>query len=48
MYYSQEQIDKVNDADLASFLQAQGELLERAGAEYRWKRHGSLTLRKNK
>ena len=45
MYFSQEQIDRANQADLVSFLQAQGEQLERAGNEYRWKRHDSLTVR---
>lgn len=45
MYYTQEQIDRANQADLASFLQGQGEQLIRAGNEYRWKRHDSLTVR---
>ena len=48
MYYNQEQIDRANQTDLVSFLQAQGEQLERAGNEYRWKRHDSLTVRGNK
>ena len=48
MYYTQEQIDRANQADLASFLQSQGEQLIRAGQEYRWKRHDSLTVRGNK
>ena len=38
MYYTQEQIDRANQADLVSFLQSQGEQLTRAGNEYRWKR----------
>ena len=42
MYYTQEQIDRANQADLVSFLQSQGEQLTRAGNEYRWKRHDSL------
>ena len=37
MYYTQEQIDRANQADLVSFLQSQGEQLTRAGNEYRWK-----------
>ena len=45
MYYTQEQIDHANQADLVSFLQSQGEQLTRAGNEYRWKRHDSLTVR---
>ena len=48
MYYTQEQIDCANQADLVSFLQGQGEQLTRAGQEYRWKRHDSLTVRGNK
>lgn len=48
MYFSQEQIDRANRADLADFLRGQGEQLERAGNEYRWKRHDSLTIRGNK
>ena len=39
MYYTQEQIDRANQADLVSFLQGLGEQLTRAGQEYRWKRH---------
>ena len=48
MYYTQEQIDRANQADLVSFLQSQGEQLTRAGNEYRWKRHDSMTIRENK
>ena len=48
MNYTQDQIDRANQTDLAAFLQAQGEPLERAGAEYRWKKHDSLTVRENK
>ena len=33
MYYTQEQIDRANQADLVSFLQSQGEQLTRAGNE---------------
>ena len=47
-YYTQDQIDRANQADLVSFLQSQGEPLKRAGQEYRWKRHDSLTVRDNK
>ena len=48
MYYTQEQIDRANQADLVSFLQGRGEQLTHAGQEYRWKRHDSLTVRGNK
>ena len=44
MYYTQEQIDRANQADLVSFLQSQGEQLTRAGNEYRWKRHETVVL----
>ena len=47
MYYTHEQIDRANQADLVSFLQGQGEQLTRAGQEYRWKRHDSLVDRKS-
>ena len=39
---------RANQADLVSFLQSQGEQLTRAGNEYRWKRHDSMTIRENK
>ena len=42
MYYTQEQIDRANQADLVSFLQSQGEQLTRAGNEYRWKRREAV------
>ena len=48
MTYTKEQIDRAKQTDLVSFLQAQGEQLERAGQEYRWKRHDSLTVRENR
>ena len=48
MFYTQEQIDRANRADIADFLRTQGETLERAGNEYRWNRHDSLTVRENK
>ena len=48
MTYTQAQIDRANQTDLASFLQTQGETLTRSGREYRWKEHDSLTLRENK
>ena len=33
MYYTQEQIDRANQADIVSFLQSQGEQLTRAGQD---------------
>ena len=47
MYYTQEQIDRANQADLVSFLQSQGEQLTRAGNEYRWKRQDRKSTRLN-
>ena len=38
----------VQTCALPIFLQSQGEQLTRAGNEYRWKRHDSLTIRGNK
>ena len=35
MYYTQEQIDRANQADLISFLQSPGVQLTRAGNAYR-------------
>ena len=48
MYYTQEQIDRANQADLVSFLQSQGEQLTRAGMNTAGERHDSLTVRGNK
>ena len=33
MYYTQDQIDRANQADLVTFLQSQGEQLTRAGTD---------------
>lgn len=48
MLYKQEQISRANQIDLVAFMQLRGETLERAGTEYRWKRHASLMIRGNK
>ena len=48
MFYTQEQIDRANQADLVSFLQSQGETAYPRRNEYRWKRHDSLTVRGSK
>ena len=47
-YSTQDQIDRANQASLASFPQSQGGQLTRTGQEYRWKRHDSLTVRGSK
>ena len=39
MYYTQEQINRANQADIISFLQSQGNQLTRTGNEYNWKRN---------
>lgn len=48
LHYTQEQIDRANETDLAAFLRSQGEELTRSGREYRLKAHDSLTIRGNK
>lgn len=47
-HYTQQQIDRANETDLAAFLRSQGEELTRSGREYRLKAHDSLTIRGNK
>ena len=45
MYYTQEQIDRANQADLVSFLQSQGEQLTRAGNPCTLTRYDRLMCR---
>ena len=45
--FTQEQLDRANNTDLADFLRRQGETLERSGHEWRWKRHDSVTISGN-
>lgn len=47
-HYTQQQIDRANETDLAAFLRSQGEKLIKSGHEYRLKAHDSLTIRGNK
>ncbi len=47
MLYSQEQIDRANQTNLAEWLRSQGEHLEKSGKDFRWKRHDSVTIREN-
>ncbi len=42
--FSEEQKIRANNADIVNFLRAQGEEVVRAGREYRWKRHDSVTV----
>lgn len=48
MNYTQEQIDRANQVDLKEFLCSHGEQVTKSGNEYRWKRHDSLTIQRNK
>lgn len=48
MGYAQEQIDRANRVNLEEFLRSQGKWLMKSGNEYRWERHDSLTVKKNK
>ena len=48
MGYTQEQIERINQVNLEQFLRSQGEQLIKSGNEYRWKRHDSLTIKRNK
>lgn len=45
--FTDEQIRRANAVDLVDFLQRQGEQLTRAGRDWRWKRHDSVTIRGN-
>ena len=48
MQYTEEQIARANQTDLASFLNARGEQLVKSGREYRWKKHDSVTVSGNR
>ena len=48
MQYTEEQIIRANQTDLVSFLNAQGEQLMKSGKEYRWKKHDSVTVSRNR
>lgn len=45
VHFTEEQKQRANSVDLVDFLQRQGEQLTRAGREWRWKRHDSVTVR---
>ena len=47
IHFTDEQKQQANSVDLVDFLQRQGEQLIRAGREWRWKRHDSVTVRGN-
>lgn len=44
VHFNEEQKQRANSVDLVDFLQRQGEQLTRAGREWRWKRHDSVTV----
>lgn len=46
--FTEEQLRIANQIDLAAFLNRQGESLEKAGKEYRWLRHSSVTVKGNR
>ena len=48
MQYTEEQIARANQTDLASFLNARGEQLVKSGREYRWKKHDRVTVSGNR
>lgn len=45
--YTDEQVARANSIDLATFLSSKGERLIKAGKEYRWAKHDSVTIYKN-
>lgn len=45
--FTDEQKQRANSVDLVDFLRSQGEEVTRAGHDFRWARHDSVTLRGN-
>lgn len=45
--YTDEQVARANTVDLVAFLSAKGEKFTKAGKEYRWDEHDSVTIYKN-
>lgn len=45
--YTDEQVTRANAVDLVAFLSVKGERFTRAGKEYRWNEHDSVTINKN-
>ena len=46
--YTENQIAKANEVNLVRFLFARGERFKKAGREYRWEKHDSVTICENK
>jgi hypothetical protein len=44
VHFTDEQKRRANSIDLADFLRAQGEEVTRAGRDWRWARHDSVTI----
>ena len=42
--YTEDQIARANEVNLVRFLSARGERFKKAGREYRWEKHDSVTL----
>lgn len=46
--YTEDQIARANEVDLVRFLSERGERFKKAGREYRWEKHDSVTICDNK
>lgn len=46
--YTEDQIARANEVELVRFLSARGERFKKAGREYRWEKHDSVTICDNK
>ena len=46
--FTDEQIIRANNIDIADMLQKQGEKIKKSGKDYRWERHDSVLVRGNK
>lgn len=46
--FTEEQIIRANNIDIADMLQKQGEKIKKSGKDYRWERHDSVLVRGNK
>lgn len=46
--YTEDQIARANEVNLVRFLSTRGERFKKAGREYRWEKHDSVTICENK
>lgn len=46
--YTEDQITRANEVNLVRFLSSRGERFKKAGREYRWEKHDSVTICENK